>query len=298
MIDIDVLCAGFACYDLVYNINYHPCADEKLFASSFLSCGGGPAANAAYTAARLGFKSAFAGYLGNDIYGQKHIDEFKSQGVITNLVIRGEEQTPLSCIMVKPDGKRMVVTYRVKTNYLTKGCINLTDYNCKVILFDGHEPAMATSLVYYAKEKKIKTILDAGSVHQGTQELIHHVDYLVASEIFAQKFTGESNEEKAIKKLATLHSAVVITLGERGIIWYHQSQFGRFPAFPVDVVDSTGCGDAFHGAFAAGIAEGMSWQDLLAFASATGALCCSKKGARPAIPERHKVAELIKHNSK
>ncbi|MEY3879642.1 MAG: hypothetical protein RIQ94_437, partial [Pseudomonadota bacterium] len=81
--NIDVLCVGHASYDLVFSVDHHPTADEKIVAEDFLGCGGGPTANAAVTVARLGFKSAFAGYLGQDIYGEKHYQELLESGVNT-----------------------------------------------------------------------------------------------------------------------------------------------------------------------------------------------------------------------
>ncbi|MGZ8239095.1 MAG: PfkB family carbohydrate kinase, partial [Methylobacter sp.] len=63
-VNVDVLCVGHASYDLIFSVNQHPGTDEKIVAESLLSCGGGPAANAAVCIAKLGLTSAFAGYLG------------------------------------------------------------------------------------------------------------------------------------------------------------------------------------------------------------------------------------------
>ena len=71
-LDVDVLCAGFACHDLVFDVPVHPGPDEKIRAEALLNCGGGLASNAAVTAARLGCRTAFAGYLGADLYGDHH----------------------------------------------------------------------------------------------------------------------------------------------------------------------------------------------------------------------------------
>ncbi len=68
-INVDVLCVGHASYDLIFSVSRHPDADEKIVADSLLSCGGGPAANAAICLPKLGLNSAFAGFLGCDIYG-------------------------------------------------------------------------------------------------------------------------------------------------------------------------------------------------------------------------------------
>ena len=116
--EIDVLCVGHAAYDLVYSVDHHPEADEKCLASGLLMCGGGPAANAAVTVARLGGIAAFAGYLGRDVFGDMHFEELLSEGVITTLVVRGSHPTPLSSIIVKPGGKRTVITHKGSTPVL------------------------------------------------------------------------------------------------------------------------------------------------------------------------------------
>ena len=98
----DLLCIGHASYDLTFSVDHHPGCDEKLFADGFTSCGGGPAANAAVTAAKLGFNAAFAGFLGRDVYGDKHLQELQDHSINTTKVIRGDSPTPLSTIIVKP----------------------------------------------------------------------------------------------------------------------------------------------------------------------------------------------------
>ena len=167
----------------------------------------------------------------------------------------------------------------------------------KTILFDGHESDIAIAFAKNAKEKNIPMILDAGSVHHGTNELIHLVDYIISSAVFAKDFTKENDQEKALFELSCYASKVVITIGEHGCIWYNRPDYGRLPAFSVNVVDTTGCGDAFHGAFAAGVAAGMKWKEILKFSSAAGAFCCTKKGGRLGMPTKEEVINLIQwHN--
>jgi len=291
-LNIDVLCVGHACFDLIFTIDRHLGPDEKGVASSFKSCGGGPAANAAVTASRLGYKAAFAGYLGNDLYGKKHIKELEKESVNTDLVVRGSSPTPLSAILVKPDGKRTLINYRGSTKYLKIDDIDFSNCNPKAILFDGLEPEISFPLAEFAKQRGIPTILDAGSVHYGTKKLIHMVDYLVASEKFAREFTSEADEEEAAKKLNEYAQSIVITLGERGLVWKNGPDTGRKQSFSVGTVDTTGAGDAFHGAFAAGIADGKKWDELLLYSSAVAALCCTKLGARLGIPTSEEVKTL------
>lgn len=288
---VDVLCVGHASYDLIFSISRHPDADEKVVADNLLSCGGGPAANAAVCVTRLGLTSAFAGYLGRDLYGDKHFQELNNEGVDTQLVIRGASPTPLSTILVKPDGKRCLINYKGDTQALPADALDLAPIPAKVVLFDGHEPFISLAIAEQARHNNISTVLDAGSVHDGTLALMNRVDYLVCSEKFAAQYAGD--ERKALSRLAQLAPAVVITLGERGLIWQRGNEQGALPAYPVTAIDTTGAGDAFHGAFAAALAAGLEWQALLRYASAAGSLCCTKMGARLGLPSRQEHARLF-----
>ncbi len=282
--DVDVLCVGHASYDLIFSVSEHPNADDKISADNFLSCGGGPAANAAVTIARLGFKAAFAGYLGSDIFGEHHYQELIKESINTQLLIRANNPTPLSSIIVKPNGKRALINYKGDTHALSSDAIDVTTLRSKVVLFDGHEPHISLSLIKHLQKEHIPTVLDAGSVHEGTLNLMDKVDYLVCSEKFAIQFAG--NERTALAKLAKLSPNVVITLGERGLIWQRDQETGYLDAFNIDCVDSTGAGDAFHGAFAAALTTHKNWLEILQFASAAGALCCTKIGARVGLPSK------------
>jgi len=291
---IDVLCVGQASYDLVFSVTHHPGPDEKSVASLFTGCGGGPAANAAVTAARLGRRAAFAGYLGEDFYGRIHHEELARESVLMDLVYRGGVPTPLSVILVKPDGKRTVVNYKHPAIPPPADLAALL-VNCrpKVILFDGHEPHLAPVLMEHARRGGIPTVLDAGSVHAGTREIVGMVDYLVASEKFARDFTGEKDVVRAAQKLHHYAPAVVVTRGEAGLVWQAAGGAGQLDAFAIEAVDTTGAGDAFHGAFAAGLSEKMDWLELLRYSSAAGALTCTRYGARPAIPDAAGVDRFL-----
>lgn len=280
----DVLCVGHASYDLVFSVAKHPAADEKTLADNLLACGGGPAANAAVTVARLGYRSAFAGYLGNDLYGEKHWQELESEAVATDFIIRGSSPTPLSTVLVKPDGARALINFKGNTQALPANAIDFAALACKVVLFDGHEPDISVPLVELAQSWNIPTVLDAGSLHTGTSNLMYQVDYLVCSEKFALQVAN--NVESALKEMSVHSPHVVITLGEKGLIWQCGNDHGHLTAFPVTALDTTGAGDAFHGAFAAAVAAKMGWQQTLRYASAAGAWCCTKMGARPGMPDK------------
>ena len=299
--EIDVLCVGLATCDLVYEVERHPGEDEKCFAESLLVCGGGPAANAAVSVARLGGVCAFAGYLGGDLFGRMHLEELESEGVITSLVVRGEKtaavSTPVSSIIVKPGGRRTVVTHRGATPDIGPEEVDFSSLRSRAILFDGHQPVLSVALAQKARERNIATILDAGSVHAGTARLAGICTHLAASEKFARDFTGEKDPEKALLVLARIAPVAVVTLGGAGLVYCDSKNLGRparIPAFGVDAVDTTGAGDVFHGALALQTARGESLPLALKYASAAAALGCTKMGVRPAIPSAAEVEALLR----
>ncbi|MBW2502211.1 MAG: carbohydrate kinase [Deltaproteobacteria bacterium] len=295
---IDVLCVGSATYDLVYAVEHHPGPDEKIRAASFAGCGGGPAANAAVTVARLGLQAAFVGYLGRDMFGAAHIAELQRAGVFTDRVARGAFPSAVSAVMVKPDGSRALVSHRNPESLLSPGALDFSGMKARVILFDGHEPSISPPLARYARSRGIATILDAGSVHRGTAELADLVDYLVCSERFGLDFTGEARAERALEKLASHAPNVIITRGEKGLLWKRGAESSRLPAYQVNTVDTTGAGDIFHGALAACLARKKAWRKSLAYASAAAALCCTKIGARPGIPSEEEVKNFLEEREK
>jgi len=284
----DVLCVGHASFDVTMSAAHHPAPNEKMQADALQLAGGGPAANAAVCLARLGGKAGFCGYLGRDVFGDICLDEFEAEGVDTSLIVRGKHPTPVSQILAKPDGTRSVVNFKSNTPCLAADAIRLLQQP-KVMLFDEHEPALSAQLCGQAKASDIPTVLDAGSRRHGTDALAMRVDYLVASAKFARQFCGTDDMQAALTLLADKRDNVVITLGKTGLIWSRNGETGAMPAPEVAVIDSTGAGDAFHGAFALALARGLAWEDMLRFASRVGALTCTKLGARQGLPYRENM---------
>lgn len=286
---LDVLCVGHASFDQVFTVPHHPLPDEKLFAESLALCGGGPAANAAVQGARLGVRTGFSGYLGNDVFGEAHLKELEASGVDIRGVIRGASPTPLSTVLVKPGGARSLVNFKGETRAQPLGAVDYAEMEARVLLFDGHEPCLSESLLPRTAPK----VLDAGSLHAGTLRLMGAVDHLVASEKFAREWLGRDDPSAALQGLSALAPVVVITLGAQGLIWRREGAQGRLNAPRVEALDTTGAGDAFHGAYAAGLALGLPWGELLRMASVAGAACCEVLGARPGLPSGHRVKALL-----
>ncbi len=288
---IDVLCIGHASYDISLRADHHPAADEKMSAEAMACCGGGPAANAAVAVARLGRSSALAAYLDNGAFGELHVGELRREGVDTRLVVRGDTASPISVSVAKPDGTRFLINHKVHAEVLPADAVDFSALSPRAILVDGHEPALSRAA--FAGHPDVPTVLDAGSVHPGTELLCGQVDYLVASLRFARDYSACTEPAAALDVLAKLAPAVVITLGDQGLLWARNEERGRLPAFDVSTVDSTGAGDAFHGGFAHGLVAGMDWLPLLRYASAVAALSCAHLGARPGLPSAAEVVTFM-----
>ena len=296
-VTLDLLCVGTTAYDLVFSIPGDPTADAKIQADNFFSVGGGPAINGGVLAARHGFRTGFCGYLDNQFFGEKHFQELAAEGILLNWVVRGTDPSPMAVVLVKPDGRRFLVNYSGRTQHLPAGSVDFSSVLPRVVLFDGHEPHLSRQLMDLIKGSEVITVLDAGSVHQGTLDLLPDVDYCVCSQKFARQFSGQDSPGKALDKLCQHTKKVVITLGEDGLAWTSGGVSGGLPAFEIQALDTTGAGDAFHGAFAVCLLEGKSWQETLLYCSAAAACCCLKFGARPGMPTRQEVLDFMESHS-
>ena len=288
---LDVLCVGYACVDLNFRVSHHPSADEKLRASAMFSCGGGPAANAAVAIARLGGQAAFAGYLGNDAFGDSHLREFSIEGYLSitwiaetlRLKLRrsvsSQMVTARSSIFVIQRPLPLRALFRLK-NYVRKPSFSMATNHYFQRIF------------WMRRANSNPDSPRRGSLHEGTLKLYNKVDYLIVSEKFAKQFTNEDDPRLALAAMDGAATFVAATWGSDGVYWQNENGQHHTPAFDIDPIDTTGAGDAFHGAFALGLVRGLSPRENMRFSSATGALTCLKFGARSALPERQEVGRL------
>lgn len=288
-----ILAIGYACYDLTFAVERHLGPDEKANAKNFTGCGGGLAANAAAAAGALGYDTVLASYLGHDIFGDAHVQELENLGVKVDRLLRSDEPTGVSGIIVKPDGTRTLAAYRGTQPQYPVGALDLAEIQPQAILVDGHQQEIALNVLEQARDRSIPTVLDADADSERSRNLAAEVDHIVAAERFAYGYTSASTLQDALEGVAELAKTVVVTLGERGLAWARGGRTGFLTAYDVEVRDTNGAGDAFHGAYVGALAEGMDWQDLLRFASATAALCCQTVGSRNGLPSRSQVLSLM-----
>ena len=288
-----VLAIGYACWDLTFTVDHHFGPDEKGTARDLAQCGGGLAANAAAASGRLGFDTWLASYLGRDMFGDAHAAELKAHGVHTDLLLRGEVPTSISAIMVKPDGRRALVNHKLPQPLIAPDAINLDELQPDCVLVDGRQLPVAHRVLDQAARLGIPSMIDADSASRDILDLAVRVDHVVGSERYATELAGLADPAAAVVQLANDRQTLVVTCGDKGLLWARDGAFGSMPAHQVEVLDTNGAGDAFHGAYAGALAAGLPWLDTLRFASATAALCCGTVGSRNGLPRQDAVHALM-----
>lgn len=299
---VDILCVGHAGLDICLLLDSFPVENSKYETDELLESGGGPAANAAYLLSLWGDRCVFAGLVGNDENGRRVREELAGAGADVSLLeLRPNHATPLSIILVnKQNGSRTIVNRKLKADPLQCNEAALRSLTPKVLLFDGHE--LEASLAALRAFPEATSILDAGSWRGGTEKLAGLVDYLAASERFASQAGGPArlNDDNA-RRASVRHlrerfdTAVVITLGEQGLVADDGNGYFHLPAYPARAVDTTAAGDIFHGAFAHAVLHRMPFRESLQFASMAASLSVRKPGGRKSIPSLHQVKEALAH---
>jgi ribokinase len=284
--------------DYSFVVEGYPSLDDKVDSVSFSRQGGGPVPTALCTLSKLGVRSAFVGKCGNDHDGKMLRDDLKRFGVKTGkMILDPDSRTPRAFIIVEREsGSRTVILDRTESSVLSPDeldtkFISGSDY----LLIDGREPETSLAAAMLVKKAGGDVVIDAGSPRKNIGDLLPYVDHLVASNRFSVDFTQEVDPGKAALKLARMgFKSVVITSGHKGCVGATpDGELYQQDAFEVDVIDTTGAGDVFHGAYIYGITQEWELGRILEFASAAAALKCTRLGGRRGIPDLEDIQDLI-----
>ncbi|GFP28343.1 sulfofructose kinase [Candidatus Hakubella thermalkaliphila] len=265
-----------------------PAPDEKMFCLDFRREGGGVVSTALVAASRLGSSTSFVGTVGDDENGRLIIEEFERYGVdIDCLQVKPNASSTFSFIMVdQKTAQRSIVTspgcYKdVIMEEKEKKLLSSASY----LHLDSYVIQVGIKAAQVARENSVQVSLDVGTLRPGVEDLLPLVDILITSELFARQLIGKDDPERAAKKMLALGPRIVgITLGDRGCFFLTQQGAFWRPAYRVEVVDTTGAGDVFHGAFLHGLLRGWDLERVADFANAVAALKCTRLGGRGGIP--------------
>ena len=280
-------------------VQHFPAPGTKVPASEFIITGGGCAANAAVTTARLGGRVAFAGPLGgpDDAVSGRILSDLAKEGIDCRGVARVAGGTAsVSLILLDATGEKTIATRRGVNlgGTLPMDAARLVT-DADAVLVDNRFPQFVTEVCRAAQARKIPVVIDLDQETKVDDPLLALGTHVISSTEALFATTGCKDYGDALKKLAGhISSFLAITDGPKGVYWLERGELRHLPAFKIKVVDSLGAGDAFHGGFTLALAEGRDLPDILRFASATAALKCTKFGGGSGAPTRAEVEDFLK----
>ncbi|WP_250037891.1 PfkB family carbohydrate kinase [Paractinoplanes maris] len=240
-----ILCVGLATVDLVYRVDRIPGADEKAQATSFEVAAGGPAANAAVTAAALGAPVTLVTAIGSHPLGALIRSDLEDHGVrVLDAAASSGAPPPVSSIVVAAD-QRTIISRNAGEQQFAVPPEGLPD--AAVTLVDGHHPVLAVAAARAAR----RLVVDAGTWRPVFADLLPHAEVVACSAAFRPP-TGVVEAPH-----------VVVTHGPGPVTWTVAGVTRSIPVPPVEAVDTAGAGDAFHGALAHALASGSTMEDAL-----------------------------------
>lgn len=293
----DVVGVGYSTIDYLGIVPQYPDLDEKVMMSEFTRQGGGVTATAMATVGRLGGRASYIGKVGDDAFGQFALEELRTEGVdVDRVIVQKGARSQFSFIAIDEATGRRTIFWTPSEMMLTPEEICPGDIlSAKVLHVDNHFPEAAIRAATIANDAGIPVLMDGGTCYEGSREIAERADVLIASALFARQFTGEEDPEAAATKMLTGRRKLsAVTLGEKGCVYATEDGIFRHPGFRVEVVDTTGAGDVFHGAFSFGLAKGWEFPKIVEFASAVAAMKCRKLGGRAGIPNLAEVLEFIR----
>lgn len=295
-----LLFLGMATLDVVTVVPRLPGSDQVLEARSLTLHGGGPAATAAVACARLGGRARFAGSLATDPLSDSILAGLATEGVDTALVQSSPDGTPpAATILVEEQSGRRAILYSKGTapEPVWGPALEQAVRGSRLLHLDGFHVHTAIRAARCAREVGVPVSFDGGAgepwPHQ--EDLLPLVDLMVVALDFAERHTGVRDPLTAARALRDRFGAaeIVVTDGARGAWFCAGDQEGHVPALEVAVVDTTGAGDVFHGAYALARAEGAPVADAVRFAAAVAGLKCRAVGGRTGIPTRAEVDAVL-----
>lgn len=301
MSGFDVIGLGVSTLDIVTLVDRFPQGEEVQRAHDMTLQGGGPVATAVVALARLGARCAMLDVVGDDWRGALILDEYRREGVSTELLrVAAGCSSAVACVLVEKKSAARTIVYLPGTtpdlspSALPREAIE----SCRILHLNGRHWEACLEAARWRRASGALTSFDggAGRFRPEMRQLVPLCQIAIVARQFAAEYTGTEDPEAAASRLHSAGPAlVVVTDGARGS-WVFAPPEPLFhqPAYRVPhLVDTTGCGDAYHGAFLFGLLQGFDVRRTAAFASAAAALNGQHLGGRLGLPGRAEVEAFL-----
>ena len=289
-----VVVVGSINADQIVSVTRRPLAGETVGNATLELHLGGKGANQAVATARCGASVAMVGRVGDDEAGRAQQADLRAEGVDTAHVLVSEGvPTGLALVLLTPDGENSIVVVPGANACLTPADLDAAGSligGAAVLVAQLEVPMDAVSRAIELAGGDTVVVLNSAPFRTLPAELLAAVDVLVANEHEAAALTGRlvGNPEEALaaaNEIVRLGArSATVTLGPLGAVAVSGTERAHFLAPKVDVVDTTGAGDAFVGALAARLAKGSGLLEAARFGVAVGSTTTSRRGARAVVP--------------
>jgi ribokinase len=299
----DVFVLGSINQDFVLKVERRPQPGETVTNAELSTHNGGKGANQSAAAALLGASVMILGRVGDDEFGEPLVRALEEKGIDTSLVEKASGvSTGAAFITVTPDGENAITVAPGANRSLTPGDVDAASEaigNAKVLVAQMEIPVQTVRrAVEVASERGTRSVVNLAPTFEVPRELLEKLDPLVVNEheaafLLGREVEGVAGALSAAPELLSLGPrSAVITIGENGAVFATGDSAGHVPAPKVDVVDTTGAGDAFVGALATQLAREATLEDAVAYAVRAGAAAVTKEGAQGALPTPEIVEAL------
>lgn len=293
-----IICVGNATLDRIWNVPHLPQPGHKIRSLGYLEVGGGQAANAAVAASRLGGDVSLICAIGSDMIGTAILDQLRAERVdLASVHFVNGARSISSAILVETGGERAIIGDVDPRLHAKTPALDLAGVaHARAVLTDVKWPAAAEQVLREARRLQIPTVLDIEPAAAGNHErLCPLADHAIFGQAGLTAFTATDDPDAGLQfAYERLRVTCGVTLGPQGVRMLSSTGFVAIPAPKVTVVDTTGAGDAFHGAYALAIGEGQDSSAAARFASAVAALKCTKPGGRAGLPTRAEVERFMR----
>jgi sugar/nucleoside kinase (ribokinase family) len=293
--EFQVIGFGENAVDLVCRVPHFPLHDSKVQMEKIIRLVGGTIATACTLCARYGLVTRYMGRVGGDETGEFALEDLKKEDMDLQVETVPGASSHLSLIIVdRPTGGRTIIWDRdPNLNYKTGELARDRLTSGQILHLDGNDIDACIQAAQWGQEAGMTVVLDIDKVQPGVDSLLSKVDFAIPSQDFTRNYTGCPDWQDGIRRLGKYCRGVAaVTLGQEGAAILWRNEVYHFPAFPVTVVDSTGSGDIFHGAFIYSMLQGWSVGKCMRFSNAAGGLACTRLGARSGIPLVDEVHQM------
>jgi sugar/nucleoside kinase (ribokinase family) len=263
--------------------------------------GGGLVATALVACARLGAECRLFSLLSNDNVGIHIAAELAAERISLAGVARSlKGASPFSFIHVDKHTGERTIFHRPAMEGEARDLPNLEWIaRCDVLLVDDYYPKLALAAARLAKKNGIPVVADLTTNPDKNLEFFRYVNVLIVPRKFAAQIGFPNDLMGALEAMRWLGpETALITLGAEGWMYLSSKGSGEGKAFPVQVVDTTGAGDAFHGGFAYGLARRWDIGRCAEFAAAVAAVKCTKPGGRAGLPSLARTMDFLRKNGR